>query len=43
MAVKTQVYDPSKFSIETSGRGVTVYYDGRFWETADSISEAEGD
>lgn len=43
MTVQTQVYDPSKFTIEPTGRGVTVYYNGHFWETADSISEAEED
>ena len=43
MAVATRVYDRSKFSIESSRHGVTVYYDGEFWENADSYAEAEQD
>lgn len=43
MAVSTRVYDRSKFSIESSRHGVTVYYDGAFWENADSFAEAEQD
>lgn len=36
-------YDRSKFSICYSRNGVTVYYDGEFFETADTYSEAEED
>ena len=43
VATQTKVYDESKFSIEPTGRGYEVYYDGKFWETADSYSEAEND
>ena len=40
MAVQTQVYDESKFSIEPTRHGFQVLYDGEFWENADSYSEA---
>jgi hypothetical protein len=40
--VKTK-YDSSKFSIVPSRYGVTVYYDGNFFESADSYNEAEED
>lgn len=43
VAVQTQVYDPSKFTMEFNNGYVTVYYNGQFWETADSIAEAEAD
>lgn len=45
MAVSTRamVYDRSKFTIEPNRYGVTVYYDGVFWESADSFAEAEQD
>lgn len=43
VAIQTRAYDESKFSIVPTGRGYEVYYDGKFWETADSYSEAEND
>lgn len=43
VAPTKQVYDISKFTIEQTGGYVTVYYNGQFWETADSIAEAEED
>ena len=43
MTVSTRSYDRSKFSIDPSRHGVTVYYDGAFWENADSFTEAEQD
>ena len=36
-------YDSSKFSFRYTRNGVTVYYDGEFFETADSYKEAEED
>lgn len=36
-------YDRSKFTICYSRNGVTVYYDGEFFETADTYKEAEDD
>lgn len=41
--IQTRVYDETKFSIVPSRNGVTVYYDGEFWENADSYKEAEDD
>ena len=43
MEVQTRVYDESKFSIIPTNRGYEVRYDGKFWENADSYSEAEND
>lgn len=43
VAPTTQVYDISKFTMEQTGGYITVYYDNQFWETADSIAEAEKD
>ena len=39
----SKVYDISKFSIESTRHGYTVYYDGEFWESADTYAEAEKD
>ena len=36
-------YDSSKFSVSPSRYGVIVYYDGEFFESADSTSEAYSD
>ena len=36
-------YDSSKFTVSHSRYGVIVYYDGEFFESADSTSEAYSD
>ena len=36
----TEVFDRSKFTIVSARHGVTVFYNGIFWENADSYSEA---
>ena len=33
-------YDENKFNIISNRHGVTVLYDGAFWENADSYTEA---
>ena len=42
MATLTR-YDRSKFEVVPSRYGATVYYDGEFFESADSTSEAYSD
>lgn len=42
MSTKTK-FDSDKFSIEHSRYGVTVLYDGEFFESADTYAEAEND
>lgn len=39
----TKQYFREKFSVKPSRYGVTVFYDGVFWENADSYKEAETD
>lgn len=43
MTIQIQVYEETKFSIIPKRCGVEVYYNGKFWETADSYSEAKAD
>lgn len=41
--MKTENYTASKFTIMPSRNGYTVYYDGVFFEFADSYREATND
>ena len=43
MAVSTKKYIKELFSIVPNRYGVTVYYEGKFWENADSFQEAKQD
>lgn len=43
MVTQKEVYDRSKFTVIPSRGAYTVYYDNSFFETADSLLEAEKD
>lgn len=43
MITQKVIYDRNKFTIEPTRGAFTVYYDNGFFETADSLSEAEKD